>query len=141
VLDFLSTYCRQCMAELPDYMNLQNKYEDQGVRFIAISLDRMEEWGGKEALKGMLEETKLDWPVYYQGNAFQSDFSKSWGIESMPALFVIDHEGQLRSTDPGEDLESLIESLIEEREEDSDLQDDLSALESRLRNQSLSSAL
>ncbi len=114
VLDFMSTFCRPCMKELPGLMTLQNEWADQGVVFIAVSLDRNEAQGGKAALLGMLEETDLDWPVFYQGASFQSDFSLAWGINRVPIQFVIDQEGNLRSTNAGLGLKAIVTALLEE---------------------------
>ncbi len=97
-------------------MDLQQKFAQRDVVFIAVSLDRTEAEGGKAALLGMLEETDLDWPVFYQGLSFQSDFSLSWGINRVPMQFVIDQAGNLRSADAGAGLEAILEAILEEAE-------------------------
>lgn len=117
VVDFMSTFCRPCMAELPELMNLKKSLADEGVVFVAVSLDRTEERGGKNAILGMLDETKLDWPVFYQGMAFQSPFSRDWGISKIPVQFVIDQEGNLRSSNAGIALEAVVNGLLEEEKE------------------------
>ena len=113
VIDFMSTFCKPCMKELPDFMNLQKSLADKGVVFIAVSLDRIEERGGKKAIQGLVQEAKLDWPVYYQGQGFQSEFSQSWGINTIPVQFVIDQKGNLRSASAGNALEAIINGLLE----------------------------
>ena len=117
VVDFMSTFCRPCMAQLPDFINLEKSLADEGVVFVAVSLDRMEERGGKSAILGMIDEARLDWPVFYQGMGFQSPFSRDWGISKIPVQFVIDQEGNLRSTNAGVALEAVIKGLLEEAKE------------------------
>ena len=114
VIDFMATFCKPCMKELPDFMNLQKSLADKGVVFIAVSLDRIEDRGGKKAIQGMIDETGLDWPVYYEGNGFQSDFSQDWGINSIPIQFVIDQNGILRSSKAGNALEAIIHGLLKD---------------------------
>ena len=64
----------------------------------------------------MIDETGIDWPVYYQGEAFQSDFSEDWGINSIPVQFVIDQNGILRSSKAGNALEAIINGLLDENQ-------------------------
>ncbi len=118
VLDFISTFCRKCMKQLPGYMDLQAEFGDDKLVFIMVSLDRIEVRGGKRALGGMLAETGISWPVFYMGSSFQSEFSLSWGIDQLPAYFIIDQEGNLRSTSPGNDLEKIVRNLLKSEGDD-----------------------
>ena len=42
-----------------------------------------------------------------------SDFARSWGINSLPTVFVIDAEGKLHSTEAQRELETMIPRLLE----------------------------
>jgi hypothetical protein len=42
------------------------------------------------------------------------DFSESWGIRGIPAVFLVDAEGKLYSTEARGRLDSLIPRLLEE---------------------------
>ena len=42
-----------------------------------------------------VEKNKIEWPQYYQGKGWQSDFSTSWGINSIPSVFLVDADGKL----------------------------------------------
>jgi hypothetical protein len=41
------------------------------------------------------------------------DFAESWGISSLPTVFLIDAEGKLYSTEAEGELETLIRRLLE----------------------------
>ena len=115
VVDFWATWCGPCVAEMPKMKELYAKYKDQGVEFIGVSLDQPGE--GLERLKKYVEENDIPWPQYYQGKGWDSEFSLSWGINGIPALFVVDAEGNLHSTEARGRLETVIPELIRKRDE------------------------
>lgn len=114
VFDFWATWCEPCVVVMPHMKELYAKYHDDGVQFIGISLDSAEYKGGLEALQKYVSENEVPWPQYYQGNGWTSDFSMSWGINSIPALFVVDKDGNLNSVQARGKLEELIPELLDE---------------------------
>jgi alkyl hydroperoxide reductase subunit AhpC len=93
---------------------LYEKYHSRGVEFIGVSLDQSEAQGGLDSLKKFVREKEIGWPQFYQGNGWESEFSMSHGINSIPALFIVDANGNLRSTNAREDLEAWINRLLAE---------------------------
>ena len=116
VVDFWATWCGPCIADMPRMKELYDKFHGQGVEFVGISLDVPEAQGGKQKLLDYVASNGVKWPQYYQGNYWDSDFSKSWGINSIPALFVVDAEGKLADTEARAELEELIPKLIAQRD-------------------------
>ena len=112
VVDFWATWCGPCVAEMPEMKKLYAEYKDKGVEFIGVSLDAPESEGGLKKLKDFVAEKEITWPQYYQGNAWQSEFSRSWGITSIPAVFIVDAEGKLHSTRARGQLKTLIPELL-----------------------------
>jgi thiol-disulfide isomerase/thioredoxin len=112
VLDFWATWCGPCVAELPKMKDLYAKYHGQGVEFIGVSLDRSEHLGGLKRLKEFVKEKDIPWPQYYQGNGWESKFSMSCGINSIPAVFVIDTQGNVHSTEARGKLETMLPKLL-----------------------------
>jgi thiol-disulfide isomerase/thioredoxin len=116
VVDFWATWCGPCVGEMPHMKELYSQFKPKGVEFIGISLDQPEDKGGLDALKKFVADNKIEWPQYYQGNFWQSEFSSGWGINSIPALFVVDHDGKLYSTNARGKLEQILPELIAKRD-------------------------
>lgn len=112
VVDFWATWCGPCIAEMPHMKELYAQYKDKGVEFIGVSLDNPEEQGGLEKLKAYVKDNEIGWPQYYQGKGWDSEFSGSWGINSIPALFVVDKKGNLHSIRARGKLEEMIPELL-----------------------------
>ncbi|MFG0283956.1 MAG: TlpA family protein disulfide reductase, partial [Phycisphaerales bacterium JB039] len=71
---------------------------------------------GLAKLTKYVAENDVPWPQYYQGNYWDSEFSKDWGINSIPALFVVDPQGRLHSVKARGKLEEMIPQLLSQRD-------------------------
>jgi thiol-disulfide isomerase/thioredoxin len=112
VVDFWATFCEPCVAEMPRLKELYARYHGQGVEFIGVSLEESKEEGGLDLLKDFVSRNEIPWPQYYQGNGWESPFSSSWGIDVLPAMFVIDRDGKIVSVDAFGRLEEILPDLL-----------------------------
>ncbi|RKY22335.1 MAG: hypothetical protein DRQ55_01475 [Planctomycetota bacterium] len=112
VVDFWATWCGPCVAEMPHMQELYAEFAPQGVEFVGVSLDSSKADGGLDKLKAYVAEHEIPWPQYYQGFGWEGEFSTSWGINSIPALFVVDRDGSLVSVKARGQLEILLPELL-----------------------------
>ncbi len=113
VIDFWATWCGPCIAEMPTMKKLYAEFKDKGVEFIGVSLDQPVAQGGLDKLKAYVAKNDITWPQYYQGNFWESEFSMSWGVNSIPCVFLIDADGKLATTEARGELERLIPEYLE----------------------------
>lgn len=116
IVDFWATWCGPCVASLPELKQQYAKYKAQGVEIIGISLDNAPDQGGADKLKAFLAANPdVTWPQFYQGNGWESAFSKGWGINAIPAMFLIDADGTLYSNRARGQIDKLVPELIAKR--------------------------
>jgi thiol-disulfide isomerase/thioredoxin len=112
VIDFWATWCGPCVAELPKMQKMYADLKDQGVEIISVSLDQPEDKGGLTSLREFVKKNPMPWSHYYQGNFWDSEFSTSWGINAIPALFLVDQNGTLVDVQARANIEDRVKALL-----------------------------
>jgi thiol-disulfide isomerase/thioredoxin len=112
VLDVWATWCAPCVAEMPKMKALYSRYKDQGVEFIGVSLDQPEDEGGLDKLKEFVAKNEIPWPQCYDGKTWESPLVEELGIRGIPAVFLIDADGNLASLDARGRLDMLIPEYL-----------------------------
>lgn len=111
LVDFWATWCGPCQAEVPNVVAVFKKYHEHGFEVVGISLDE-----DKDAMLKFTKEQGMTWPQYFDGQGWENAISSKHGIRSIPAMWLIDKKGKVRSTEArGEQLTSLIEKLLAEQ--------------------------
>ncbi len=109
MIDFWATWCGPCIGEAPNVDAAYEKYHDQGFEIVGISLD-----SEKDALAKYLKKEKVPWPQFFDGNQWKNKFAVQFGINSIPAMWLIDKQGNLRYIDARGKLDTLIPKLLKE---------------------------
>ena len=94
LLDFWATWCGGCKVEIPWYVEFQNKYRNDGLAAIGVSMDD----DGWKSVKPFLEEHKLNYPVVI-GN--QDLASRYGGLPALPMTLLIDRDGKIAESHAG----------------------------------------
>jgi peroxiredoxin len=104
LIDFWATWCAPCRAELPNVLATYRKYHDQGFEIIGISLDQ-----DQAKLTSFTKSMFMTWPQYCDGKGWQNKLALKYGIESIPATFLLDGEGKIIGKDlRGEELQAAV---------------------------------
>ena len=100
LLDFWATWCDPCREEIPHFVELQNKYGDQGLQIIGVSMD-----DGPEPVRDFYQRFKINYPVV-MGNAKTGELYG--GVLGLPITFLIGRDGRICSKHIGAaDISSL----------------------------------
>ena len=109
LIDFWATWCGPCVAELPNVLKAYKELHPKGFEIVGISLD-----GEKAALEAFVKEKGMEWPQYFDGKGWQNEISTKYGIESIPAMWLLNKKGMVVSTDARGGLEELVTKLLAE---------------------------
>lgn len=110
LVDFWASWCSPCIVEMPNVVATYQKLHGKGFEVIGISLDQ-----DKEAMEGSIKKLGMPWQQYFDGKGWQNTISTSFGIDSIPAAWLIDKKGMLRETGlRGEALGAAVEKLLAE---------------------------
>ncbi len=107
LIDFWATWCGPCVKEVPNLVATYNKLHEKGFEIIGISLD-----DDKGALTKFTKENEMPWPQYFDGKGWDNEISTRFGINSVPAMWLVDQEGKLVSTNVRGKLEAEVEKLL-----------------------------
>ena len=109
ILDFWATWCPPCRAEIPGFIELQNKYGSEGLVVIGVSVDQK----GPSVVKPFMEATGVNYPMVMADENIDRAFG---GVQSIPTTFIIDREGRVVSKHvgfaPKETFEKEIKPLL-----------------------------
>ncbi len=108
LVDFWATWCVPCLKTMPGLKETYAAFKDQGFEIIGISLDE-----DREKLESYLEKTGITWPQQFDGKGWENEIAQRYGIESIPATFLIGRDGLIAATDlPESALKAKITELL-----------------------------
>lgn len=112
LINFFATWCPPCKVEIPNLVKLQDMYHND---IIVIGL-LLEDFKTNEEIREFMNSLGANYTVTNSNEAF--DLAKDLGgLKSIPALFIIDKDGEvfkkITGLVPTEMLDTNIKKLLE----------------------------
>ena len=87
ILTFWATWCVACHKQIPALKEIHQKYKDEGVVILAVSLD----FGKTVRVKSIVEKENINYPILLG----TLKLAERYGIRGIPATWIIGKDGQL----------------------------------------------
>jgi cytochrome c biogenesis protein CcmG/thiol:disulfide interchange protein DsbE len=109
LLDFWATWCPPCRMTIPMLIKLQDKYRDDGLVILGISIDDPQQITDKD-LRYFIKINKINYPVLRYNQKVMKDYFEGERV-SIPTMFVVDRNGKIRDMIVGYAPDPLKKSL------------------------------
>jgi thiol-disulfide isomerase/thioredoxin len=97
IVNFWATWCKPCVAELPDFEKIDSIYKTEKIKVLLVSLDFKEDLNSK--LKPFIDKHKFKSECIIldeaNGNDFINKISESWS-GAIPATLITNQNKQIK---------------------------------------------
>ncbi|NOX37462.1 MAG: TlpA family protein disulfide reductase [Calditrichaeota bacterium] len=107
IINFWATWCGPCREEIPGFVRLYDRYKDDGLAIIGISLDRP----GWEVVRPFMEKYNINYPIVLGNQKVVLDYG---GIQAIPTTFIVNRQGHIVDRIIGYRPEAFFEKRIKE---------------------------
>ncbi len=89
---FWATWCKPCTEDIPQLRALYEQYYDRGFEIIGVNLDAT-----IDPIRPYLSRHRVRWPQIYQPGGLASPLAQTFGIISLPTMFLTAPDGKVIS--------------------------------------------
>jgi peroxiredoxin len=105
ILDFWATWCPPCRMEIPGYVKMYNKYKNDGLVIIGVSLDN----DGWTPVRPFMKDYKINYPIVLANRDIINAYG---GVSAIPTTFIINRKGEIVEKKIGARPEQYFEELL-----------------------------
>lgn len=93
IVDFWASWCEPCKEELPVLDRLYQRYGDQGLVVVGVSVDRTE-----RNARGFLRRNSVSFPIIHDAD---HAIAGRYSPPTMPSSYIVDRRGVIRHVHQG----------------------------------------
>lgn len=121
VVDLWATWCIPCIERFPKMVEMSERYEGTGVRFVSLSLDDRDDATTVPQVTKFLEKNRATSMSNYLMDEIIPDAFEKLDLLGIPAVYIYDENGtlahRLTGDDPNnqfteEDVEKAVEAMV-----------------------------
>jgi thiol-disulfide isomerase/thioredoxin len=87
ILNFWATWCGPCKEEIPAFVELYDRYKEQGLMIVGVSID-----DSVEQLRPFMQEWHMQYPVLQMNPDIETAYGPFYGV---PMTFFIARDGTI----------------------------------------------
>jgi thiol-disulfide isomerase/thioredoxin len=91
VLDFWATWCKPCVDMMPSLQRLYDSYSEKGLVVLGVSID--EDKDRVKKIRKFVDKVGVSYPIF--SDARPTPAWHTFKVKAIPALFLIDRDGQI----------------------------------------------
>ncbi|HVZ38245.1 MAG TPA: TlpA disulfide reductase family protein [Candidatus Kapabacteria bacterium] len=95
LIDFWASWCPPCVAEVPNIKALWQKYKDQGLVVLSVSLDK-----SLDAWKTFIRLNELQWYQVADGRYWDNAVARLYSVYDIPAMYLVGRDGRIVAGTP-----------------------------------------
>ncbi len=116
IVDIWGTWCPPCIAEIPHFIELQDKYGDRGLQILGINYEDADSWEEQQQIiANFVEKKGINYPCMPGTEEVQNQIP---GFSGFPTTLFIDKTGNVREVIVGvnsfDELEAKVKKLLAE---------------------------
>lgn len=97
LVDFWASWCGPCRISNRNLRPLYQKFKSKGFEIFGVSIDDK-----PDAWQRAVAADKITWMQVHQAGGWRAPVARQWGIEAIPASFLLDPDGRIIAIDPDE---------------------------------------